>query len=206
MLVSCLQVLGERLVPGRSALGRTRFGQSRRRAQPAGKSTRARVIRIALGASCRRPLFAFAKESVTLLLVVDSALDALVDDSNHPLIVLRAPPYITDQMVEIACSRLSELLERRERVAICWNFVGASMVTGNQRRRMMQFQRDELRRFEDCFIAEAYVVNSFFIKGAIVAVESFARPSYPTQSFREAAPALVWLRQMIERDVHRCGQ
>lgn len=92
------------------------------------------------------------------------------------------------------------LLERRERVAICWNLTGMSMVTSAQRRRLMQLQRDELQRFSKYFIAEAYVMRSVFARGLIVAIESFARPSHPTRTFNDFAAAKVWLQYLIRKD------
>jgi hypothetical protein len=126
--------------------------------------------------------------------------DELIDASEPRLVIITTPAYISDELVEEVCSRITALLELGERVSICYDMTNMSMVTGTQRRRIMQFQRDELHRFSKYFIAEAYVMRSFFARALIVAVESFARPSHPTRTFHDLEPAKAWLRHRINEE------
>ena len=124
----------------------------------------------------------------------------MFDEQAWPLLYIRFPAKgLNDESLEAFIERYDEYLDRREPFAAISDSRGVlKAINANQRKRMVVWFEKTWNVAKKYNVANAVLLKSAMVRGALTAVFWMKAPPGPTKAFGSVAEAAPWLRERLE--------
>jgi len=120
-----------------------------------------------------------------------------VDDSEFPIVIVRAKGKVTDGEFEQYLRALDKVYSRHQRFALVWDGTKADGGTAAQRRRQAEWMRQQAMLIRTFNVGTAFVIPSALTRGALTAI-LWLQPMPSPHFICESPPeAIRWARKRL---------
>jgi len=113
------------------------------------------------------------------------------------LIVAHFPEVPTVEAVEDYFARMAKNLDKRQRTALVLNALAVRTAPIAVREVASRFLKENRAQLRLLIAGQATVLASPLIRGALTAIHFIAPPGYPTKTFAEVGPAILWAEAQL---------
>ncbi len=126
-------------------------------------------------------------------------LDIVADRSQWPLIFFEFPHGDVGPHLESYFNELLACFDVARPFATLLDLSHAAMPNPHLRRKMAEFQRDQVDLFGHFMVAQAVWCPELEVAGLITAINWLSEPPMPQRVFQHREEAVLWVTTMLQR-------
>ena len=121
-----------------------------------------------------------------------------VDESRHPLIIVRFEPPIGDADVTAFGAAMDALLKREQLHALCFDTGGLTALSAGQRAQMVALSKATEAQSKRFVVCSCVALTSALGRGVITAINWFAPPPFEQRFFKTLDECVAHAAQRLK--------